>query len=477
MYSRRGAGDPIHAFLHFPCTALASYADLGPAYDTYDLEGKTRRERLATLLFAGVPAAVASVLAGYTVWKYTPTSRSEAQGMSKDESLEQVARKPFKPIAGKDQLGKGWYAKLDPAKPQTKPKPIPVVRDTRPRAPPALGMPPKRAGAMGRNRMISAPVSKTLGQRQAVETVKFSGDDLIIHRREYLMDIDASTAYTVSSIPISPVAWPWALRFASMFETYVIMSCAFEYVPQTSTNAGGFLLFAPDFDPSDTHTALEGKAELLNMKSAVVGPLWNRIRCTMQPKDLQKRKTLYVGVPTTTAESQRMHYAGNVWIGIVGASNYQAVGEIWVEYTIRFSTPQMINLKSGEGASRMDTARCSGTSNAAPFGAASTYAEGGIPATFTSTGTTTSVTTFTFQLPWSGYCTIVFTTAAGIASIGLTGTATTTGNSAEIHEFASALGWFGWIDAVQGQTLIFTIANTDIATCDAYFVRGGDVRA
>jgi hypothetical protein len=333
----------------------------------------------------------------------------------------------------------------------------------------------------GKNIAVSAPVAQTIANRSETRGQRMldGGRTLVVTRKEFVKDIVQTTASTaqIENVLIASLTFPWSKQYAGLFENYMFEALTFEFIPLQATTATGFLTFAPDYDPVDAHLVSDGKQHLLSMDDAIDGNPWTRTVCRCTPVNLHKRLMLYTGTAPAGDAEQRQHSAGRLWImANTNVTTGAVIGELWVSYTIRFTTPQIVPIKSGENDDFADSARYTGTVNSAPFGAAVAgvvpAAEGGIPATLVSSGTTTSINTWTFTQPWSGYLFVVLTTAAGISSITPSGT----GDEAEITEFASSLGWFGWIDSDPGETFILTIVNTDISGCTGYFIRGADRR-
>lgn len=379
--------------------------------------------------------------------------------------------------------------KLAKHAPVTKGKRPPEVK---PPSPAPKKMPPKtilnkgkKLKQNGGSKMVVAPVARALINRGDVGRAVYSADGktLTIIKEEFVKDIIQTTASTaqIDSVTISPNSFPWAKQQGGLFENYEMLACEFKYNPLQATSVTGFLVLAPDMDPTDTHTVQEGKGDLLTMNDSKAGNAWAPMQVRIAKESLSRKGKLFTGIPpTATSETvanqaiARQHLCGKLWImANTNTSTGGVVGELWVNYAIRFSIPQIVPIKSGELDAFADSARCTGSTNAAPFGTANVYAEGGIPATFSSSGTTTSVTTFTFSEPWSGYVTAWLSTSAGISSIAITGTS----SSVEIFEDSSSLSWFAWVDANQNQTLIITVGNTDISSANWIFVRGADRRA
>jgi hypothetical protein len=257
-----------------------------------------------------------------------------------------------------------------------------------------------------------------------------------------------------------------------LYETYQFEALAFEYVPTSASTNTGSVVLAPEYDPADVHTAEEGEAELLNMKNVKSGPPWWGYTSVLDPADLNKRKSLYTGTPGTSDESLRMHRAGSLIVGVSSNTSTAKIGELWVQYRLRLKTPHLRGFKSGDsdtgGAARFGP----GSSNAAPFGTA--VAEGGIPATLVVSGTTTSLSTFTFSQGWSGYAMFDITGA----DLGLD---SNDGTCAVTTVFAfdnnTRLNAVIFLSADANETFIINLANTSVTAGDLVFVRGGNVTA
>jgi hypothetical protein len=298
------------------------------------------------------------------------------------------------------------------------------------------------------------------------------GNNLVMTRREYIGDIAGQAAAALqgssSGLAISPNGFPWAKNFEALYESYVFEACTFEYVPQASTATTGYVLYAPDFDPADTHTV--GKADFLNMAYAAAGPAWAPLQIVLPKAELNRRKTLYCGAGSASPDpADRLKYAGRLWIETGGQAGTTAnMGEIWVTYTIRFMTPQLTNTKSG-AMEEGDAAIFTGDDNAAPF----VLAGGSLPATVASSGTTTSLTTFTFTGPFSGYLTYRLE-GTDLNSLTPGGTATTTVVQAAIDVNTTLTGMH-FVDADQGETYTISISNTTISAASLVVVRGPSV--
>jgi hypothetical protein len=157
----------------------------------------------------------------------------------------------------------------------------------------------------------------------------------------------------------------------------------------------------------------------------------------------------------------KLYDVGNLYVGSKGVGAL-TIGELYVDYVIRLSTPQLGLAGVGDALYGV----FSGSANSAPFGTST----GNLPATVVSTGTTSSVSTFTFTQPWEGYVTLI-AIGTGITSIAPTGS----GTEVEINELVDAGATEYWtltqiVEDIQ-ETLIFTIANTTLTDVKAYFAQ------
>lgn len=320
-----------------------------------------------------------------------------------------------------------------------------------------------------------APAAMAIQQRSNRGMMSANSKKMVVTRREYLTDVkgfNTSGSIQVTSVPISVDSFPWAKNFALLYESYKIRRGAFEYVPVVSSTTPGFVILAPDYDPTDAHAASEGKVSFTNMMGAKSGNSWAPIICPLDPEALGKQKSLYTGGPAAaTGAELRQNSAGNLWVAVGSSGTTDSIGELWVSYTIEFETPQIGKAKSATPDSISGShARFAGSSNDAPF----VLTHGNVPAQVSSTGTTTSVTTFTFSKAWSGYAYFQVSGVGVDTSIGGTGDESNIGT---LEQSTTAESRFVWLDFDQGETLTFTITNTSVSSAFCYFMQGPDIHS
>jgi len=310
---------------------------------------------------------------------------------------------------------------------------------------------------------VSAPIAKSVIRQGSKPRMQgLPNGDILISHREFISDISGSVAFTNNTFAVNPGqngTFPWLNAIAQRFESYNFEKLVFEFETQSATSATGTVLITLDYDAADA--APVNKTQALGYRSSVRSPPWASCKHTSMREDLSKNKSSFVRSGALAANLDiKLYDIANAYVSTQGQAGTSLIGELYVEYSVRFYTPLLGDARQGEAL----WAAYSGSSNAAPFATKI----GNLPATVSSTGTTTSITTLTFTQPWSGFvtCTVVGT---GLAGINPTGTAT----SAEVIDVINT-GLTNEVDAIEvdadaGQTLIITISNTTITGTNVLF--------
>lgn len=321
---------------------------------------------------------------------------------------------------------------------------------------------------LAESRSVSVPVAEGKVSRVNAPKIQAMKDgDCQISHREYLGDLAGSVAFTANTYSINPglpATFPWLSAIAQRYESYRFRSLKFEFETQAATTTTGTVALAVDYDANDA--APDTKAQVLTYRDTVRSPPWKSCCFTAAREDLGKRSSYYVRNGSLgTSQDITLYDVGSLYACTQAQAGTTAVGELYVEYDIHLMTPQAGPLGVGESV----YASFTGTSNAAP---AATKA-GNLPATVSSSGTTTSVSTFTFTQPWRGLCSIamVGTTLNGIAA---SGTASTNSESIDIKDAGSTneIGLYSVNVTAPGQTVIYTLTNASISSCIFHFMNG-----
>lgn len=342
-------------------------------------------------------------------------------------------------------------------------KPLPPI----PKGRAGKGNPQKKKGGKKTNKnksrsfagsgsmAVSAPVQQ--GYVQRYTRPQFSGNrgtSLVVRHREYIGDVLSSTVFAVQKYDLNPgldQVFPWLSRIAGQYESYLIESFKLIYEPQCATTTPGTVMVAIDYDAVDNSPT--SKAQVMAYESAVRSPAWSACIFHSNPADLHKRKTYFVRSGSTSVTTRNTYDTGSIYICRQGQAGVGTpIGELYVEYAVRLMTPQMGDVFSGGALYRT----WFGASNTSPFGTTN----GNVSTVTSSIGTTSSVTTVTFNQQFSGLLDL------SVIGTGLTTpTLTGTGERTLISSFDStgiqyANIWNIKVDA--GETIIINITNTTI---------------
>jgi hypothetical protein len=290
--------------------------------------------------------------------------------------------------------------------------------------------------------------------------------DVKIKHREYVMDVFGTLAFSTVSLPINPgriVMFPWLAGLANRYESYQFDKLGFQFITSSPTSSSGTIALAVDYDALDV--APKSKGQMMGNVETVSASTWQMVTHWSKSSNLHKQKSYYVRSTSAVQGDLRMTDVGSLIIGVDGHSNTTtAIGSLFVEYEISLFTPNLEDLGIGSSVSQVRT----GTSNAAPFG---TFARGDSFFVLEShSGTTTSVTTFTFQQPWEGVASFDVTGTGLSGSILISGTAISGvpnegGGATELVQLVR-------VQALAGQTLICTLGNTTVTAGNVYFMQG-----
>jgi hypothetical protein len=199
--------------------------------------------------------------------------------------------------------------------------------------------------------------------RPVFSTSKVKGDAAVIVRhREYLDDIDGTTAYDFSQYPLQPgigQGFPWLSNMASNYESYTFRKLAYIYEPTCSTSTAGTVMMGIDYDAADDPPG--SKTELMSFHGAVRSAPWASCCCGTDKRDLEKlAKQRYVRLGNLDPNLDLKTYdAGYLVIATQGMTSGATVGELFVEYEVEFQTPQLnINEILDATSSHLFTSTC-----------------------------------------------------------------------------------------------------------------------
>lgn len=167
-----------------------------------------------------------------------------------------------------------------------------------------------------------------------------------VKHREFLVDVQgfgAANVFHLIQFPINPglpTSFPWLATIANNYESYKFRKLTYHYKPTCSTQNHGTVVMAVDYDATDP--APIDKRQTLNMQEAVSSAPWIEIYHRSSKANLTKfapeRYTRAGEAPNN--EDMKTYDVGNLFLVVCSATQGN-LGELYVEYEIELSTPQM----------------------------------------------------------------------------------------------------------------------------------------
>lgn len=240
----------------------------------------------------------------------------------------------------------------------------------------AMASPNLALGGYGSSMALSAPAANGTYVKHGKARTRNTKSGMRVCHREYIQDIVFGLAgdyENVVALPINPgntQMFPWLASIANRFETYSFRSLRFIYEPQCGTENEGTVMIAVDFDAVDP--APVDKLQFMTYDGAVRSPPWFASVYECAKYNLHKYKQYYItkDLVTPLSTDEKTYFVGNLFVATLSQADPFTAGELYVEYDIELSTPQLSDLASVAGF-YMQNARLSNGTYTTP-----TYAAG-----------------------------------------------------------------------------------------------------
>lgn len=204
----------------------------------------------------------------------------------------------------------------------------------------------------------------------------------IVHHREYIGDVYASTAFQVTTYPINPGiigTFPWVQQQADSYEQYKFRGLVFEFKSMSSdavlstsaSSALGTVVMSTQYNVYDTPFTDKRTMENYEYANSCKPScsMMHPIECKMSQTTVSE---LYVRQGSVSQGDLRLYDLGNFSIAVQGMQNTQpnqVIGELWCSYELEFFKPKLL---VGGGALLTDrysiVSTTGGISNVNPFG-------------------------------------------------------------------------------------------------------------
>lgn len=300
----------------------------------------------------------------------------------------------------------------------------------------------------------SIEVNSLMGGRfSPPELINYSHRGVCMRHREYIGDITATSAFTLTAYDINPglsSSFPWLAGVANNFEQYAITGMIFEYkslsadYTTAASAALGYVAMATQYNPLQPQ--FQDKIHMENYEFAnSAKPSENFIHPIECKKSLTPTEPMYVRTgPVENNADQRLYDLGKFQIATGGNAGSGVLGELWCTYEVCFYKPKLVDADDDVLSAHWELGSVTG---AGPLGSAqtpdadntldivftptsmtfpSTLNHGKFQVTWTVAGDSTAVTppgitaTSGCSLPaeWINHTTTPFTTQVGITTTG-----------------------------------------------------------
>lgn len=197
------------------------------------------------------------------------------------------------------------------------------------------------ASSSNAGKMAFAPASITRGMTSSRPIMRVDRDGHRIVFREYVQDIAGSVAFSATSYPINPgisTLFAWLSEQASLYNEYEFDSLRFAYETEKSSATNGKVMFAFQTDAADAVPA--SKQEMLENEFKAGNACWEPFVLAVPTKSesLGGRRFIRTGTLASNLDI-KTYDLGNLIVGVQGMADTTAVGELYVEYSLRLRVP------------------------------------------------------------------------------------------------------------------------------------------
>jgi len=208
---------------------------------------------------------------------------------------------------------------------------------------------------------------------------------VVVRHREYITDINASSAFTLQAFSINaglPATFPWLSQIAEAFEEYYITGMVFEYktlsadYTSAASAALGYVVMATQYN--SLNPVFPDKKTMENYEFAnSAKPSDSFIHPVECKRSITPVSELYVRTGAAPANADlRLYDLGSFQIATGGNSGTGVIGELWVTFEAVLCKPKLVEAIGYDV--QTDHYRMTGVADATPLGTAQTLQAGSL---------------------------------------------------------------------------------------------------
>jgi len=299
---------------------------------------------------------------------------------------------------------------------------------------------------------VTAPVASGFVRkvREPRFTRSMKNGDVVIDHEEFIREVNGSTTFTNTAIPINPgllTSFPWLAQMAPLYESYRFEKLDFVYQPEAPTSTPGSVMLAVDYDATDPPAT--AKVQLATYRGYIRSPPWQSCTNSSIKEDLNKQKSFFVRSGSLSANSDlKLYDVGFLNIATSNQTDTSVIGELYIRYRVRLMTPQFQD--DGLGLAR--SGEVSGTTNTSV-----PTLTGNAPLVLTGT---TQAFTLTAGGPYQALISYR-ALGTGLVSLSTAGSTATIGTPfAVVNAGATNYSYTAALKFAAGQTFVATLTNS-----------------
>lgn len=217
-----------------------------------------------------------------------------------------------------------------------------------------------------------------------------------LRHREYICDINASTAFTLQSFPINPgmtATFPWLSQVAEAFEEYRFTGIVFEFktlsadYTTASSAALGYIIMSTQYNvlnPPFTDKITMENYEFSNSAKPSETFL-HPVECK---RSLNPVSELFVRTGNVTSGDLRLYDHGNFQIATGGNTGSGVLGELWCTFEVELYKPKLVTVVGSQYRTDHYISLPGNINNAAPIGIPILQANSSLGTTITNSNRT-----------------------------------------------------------------------------------------
>jgi len=193
-----------------------------------------------------------------------------------------------------------------------------------------------QSGLSGDGGLARAYSKRAYGGINARETLR-------VVEREFIQTVNGSVGFAVTPFVLNPgnvTTFPWLSIEAAGWESYRFNKLRFCYCSRKGSSTDGSVIMATDYDPADAVPVDE--ATMTTYQGCVEDVIWKELCMPCDSDQLNKigPKKFIRAATVPTGQSVALYDSGNFQIATTGCADTSAIGKLWVEYDVTFSTKQ-----------------------------------------------------------------------------------------------------------------------------------------